>query len=86
MENNKDDKPLRIRRPAATDKGRAVEATQNPNLMDINRLSKYLDIKVSTLRAWVSTRQIPFFKLGNLVRFRRSEIDAWIESQRQQPR
>lgn len=43
-------------------------------------LSKYLDIPVSTIRAWIIKRTIPFRKIGVLVRFDLAEIERWIES------
>ena len=53
---------------------------------DIKALSQYLDIKRSTLYAWVEQRKIPFVKIHGLIRFRCDEIDRWVESFRpQQP-
>ena len=54
--------------------------------MDIGELSAYLHIKRSTLYAWVGEDRIPHVKLGRLIRFRRDEIDQWIESHRPAPR
>ncbi|MBX7147707.1 helix-turn-helix domain-containing protein [bacterium] len=50
----------------------------NP-LWDINKTAAMLSVSVSTLRDWVYKRQIPFKKVGNLVRFDPSEIQKWIE-------
>ena len=48
--------------------------------MDIKTLSEYLNIKTSTLYAWVSRKRIPYIKIGGLIRFRKEEIDPWVES------
>jgi len=48
--------------------------------MDIRELSEYLKIKTSTLYAWVSQKRIPYIKIGGLIRFRKEEIDPWVES------
>ena len=39
-----------------------------------------------TIYAWVQQGKIPAFKIGATWRFRRSEIDAWLETQRTGPR
>jgi excisionase family DNA binding protein len=52
-------------------------------LWDIGELGKRASIKVATLRKYVARREIPFVKVGRLVRFRPSEIENWI-SQRAQ--
>ena len=45
----------------------------------IQDLSNYLGIKTSTLYAWVGEKKIPHYKVGQLVRFKKSEIDLWME-------
>jgi excisionase family DNA binding protein len=47
-------------------------------LLDIRELSNYLAIKRSTLYSKIGRGEIPFYKIGNLVRFRQSEIDEWL--------
>ena len=46
---------------------------------DIKALSDYLQIKVSTLYAWSAQGKIPSIKIRGVVRFRKDEIDAWLE-------
>lgn len=48
-------------------------------MISIQELAAYLNIKISTLYAWVHSRQIPYYKVGRLVKFRKSEIDEWLE-------
>jgi len=43
-------------------------------------LSGYLNIKTSTLYAWVSQNKIPYIKIGGLIRFRKEEIDPWVDA------
>jgi len=45
---------------------------------DISDLSIYLKVKVKTLYAMVSN--IPHYRVGRLIRFRKEEIDSWMES------
>jgi excisionase family DNA binding protein len=53
--------------------------------MDIEELSEYLGIKKSTLYAKVASKQIPHYKIERLVRFKKDEIDLWMESVKQEP-
>ncbi len=47
---------------------------------DIKKLSAYLNIKLSTLYAWVAQGRIPHVKIHGLIRFRPEEIEAWVAS------
>ncbi len=44
----------------------------------IDELSQYLGIKKSSLYSMVERREIPFYKIGRLVRFKKTDIDAWV--------
>jgi excisionase family DNA binding protein len=48
----------------------------------VGDVSKYLSVKPSTIYMWAKTGQIPHFKLNKALRFRKTEIDAWMESHR----
>ncbi|MGH9426446.1 MAG: helix-turn-helix domain-containing protein [Terriglobia bacterium] len=48
--------------------------------LDIRQLSDYLCIKRSTLYAWAAQGKIPCLKLHGLLRFRRVDIEHWIDS------
>lgn len=48
-------------------------------LLTIQQLSDYLSIKRSTLYAWVEQGFIPHYKMNRLIRFKKEEIDAWLE-------
>jgi len=45
--------------------------------LTINDLSIYLGIKPKTLYARI--KEIPHYKVGRLVRFRKEDVDAWME-------
>jgi len=51
--------------------------------LTIDDLAQYLNMRRSTVYSWVENKQIPFFRFGRLLRFRREEIDAWTESHRE---
>lgn len=52
--------------------------------LDIKELTQYLNIKTSTLYAWVAQGRIPAIKIHGLIRFQKEEIDAWGESFRKE--
>lgn len=47
---------------------------------DIEDLSNYLKVKIKTLYAMVPG--IPHYRVGKLIRFKRREIDSWMERNR----
>ena len=52
--------------------------------MDILKLSKYLGMKASTLYSLVEQKKIPHYKVGRLVRFKKSDIDLWMEENKKE--
>ena len=52
------------------------------DLMTETQAAIALDTSVGTLQVWRSTGRyaIPFIKIGRNVRYRRSDLNAWIES------
>ncbi len=49
--------------------------------LTIQQLADYLSIKPSSLYSKIS--EIPHYRIGRLLRFRRREVDAWIETKRE---
>jgi len=48
-------------------------------LWNITEAAKYLSMSVAYLRKQVRLRAVPFFRIGGkAIRFRRSELDAWL--------
>lgn len=45
-------------------------------------LMEYLKIKRSTLQKLMNKGDLPYFKLGRRILFKKEEIDRWIESKR----
>ena len=48
-------------------------------ILNVDELSEYLGIKKSCLYSKVERKEIPHYKIGRLVRFKRSDIDLWME-------
>lgn len=54
------------------------------DFLTINEVSEYLKIKPSTLYSWVKVGEIPHYKLHKMVRFRKGDIDIWMEGHRRE--
>ncbi len=54
-----------------------------PELLTRAQAAEYLGTTVGTLSTWACTRavEVPFVKIGRNVRYRRRDLDAWLESQ-----
>ena len=48
--------------------------------LTIEGLALHLKLAEQTIRRWVLNRDIPFHKIKKVVRFRLSEIEAWIDA------
>lgn len=53
----------------------------NDNYISIAEAAEYLGIKTVTLRNWIKKDEyIPAYKIGKLWKFKRSELDEWVNS------
>jgi len=43
-----------------------------------------LSVRPSTVYQWVSSGEIPHYRLGRIVRFRRKDLEAWVEGFRKE--
>ena len=58
-----------------------LEAQPFQEWWDIKRAATYLDVSVPFLRKAVRERRVPFARAGSkALRFRRSDLDRWLES------
>jgi len=55
------------------------------SLMNIKELAEYLQVDVTTLYTWSQKGKIPAMKLGVVWRYRKEDIDEWLEQQKIQP-
>jgi excisionase family DNA binding protein len=49
-------------------------------LMDVKGLADYLKVKESWVYEKIHTKKIPFQKAGRFPRFRKKQIDKWLEN------
>ena len=54
-------------------------------IFDIRGLAHYLKVYESWLYKQVSFKAIPYFKCGKYIRFKKSAIDKWVESETVKP-
>ncbi len=50
-------------------------------ILDVPGVARYLGVTSQRVYDAVALGEMPYFKVGRYVRFKRSKIDAWIESQ-----
>ena len=54
-------------------------------LLTLPEVAQYLGLAERTIYLWAQQGRMPAFKLGSAWRFRRSEVDGWLETQRTGP-
>lgn len=52
------------------------------NYINLDEAAEYLSIKPATLRSWIKNpkNEVPAYKIGRMWKFKRTEIDAWVNS------
>mgnify|MGYP001299549884 CR=1 FL=1 len=63
---------------------RAKSKTVSSPLMSLQEVADYIQVSNRTILVWAHKGDIPGFKLGNIWRFKKTDIDAWIEACRDQ--
>ncbi len=53
--------------------------TEKESLWTKRELAEFLNVGVKTIDKWVCSKSIPFLKLGRSVRFRRREVELWLQ-------
>ncbi len=56
------------------------------NLLTPQELADELGVRISTIYHWSHIGYIPAVKLGNLLRFRRSSVEKWLEKRERKVR
>jgi len=58
------------------------KSENDEQLMTLPDVAKYLQVKERTVYSWTQSEKIPAVKLNGVWRFRKSEIDEWIEKKK----
>ena len=48
-------------------------------LLNVKQVAEYLQLKESTIYSWAQDGKVPAIKIGRTWRFRRSDLDTWLE-------
>ena len=48
-------------------------------ILEIKQLSNYLQVSISEIRKLVRQKNIPYFRIGNRIKFDLVNINLWIE-------
>jgi PTS system nitrogen regulatory IIA component len=51
-------------------------------LMSVREIAEYLNVNISSIYMWSQKGQIPAIKMGTMWRYRRSEIEDWLNAHR----
>jgi len=49
-------------------------------LLSVNDVAEYLDVPKSTIRYWCFTKRLSHYKIGRHLKFEKSVIDKFLES------
>jgi len=53
--------------------------------LTIQEVSEYLNLRRSTIYSMVEAGEIPYYRVGRLIRFKQNDVDLWMEDHRKEP-
>ena len=68
--------------PPSDAPGAGADSALLPNLVDIDTVSRSLGISMRQVRRFVAEGQIPYVRVGHLIRFDPGELNRWIDERR----
>ena len=58
-----------------------VNDRSEDNYIGLEEAAEYLDIKPITLRRWLKSKpDLPKYQIGKLWKFKKSELDVWVQN------
>ena len=48
--------------------------------LSVDEIANHLGVKRDTVYRWISDRELPSHKIGRLWKFKKDQVDAWVES------
>lgn len=54
------------------------------SFLNVKGVSEYLTLKASSIYSLVEEKKIPHYRIGKQIRFKKSDIDEWMEQQKQE--
>ena len=64
----------------AKKKGIAMTDNYNENWISITEAAEHLGVTKDSIRNWIKKTNIPAHKIGELWKFKKSELDEWVKS------
>lgn len=58
----------------------------NKQMYDLKTIANYLNVSIPFMRKLVQSKSIPYYKLGNRIKFDLKEVNEWVETHRQKER
>jgi excisionase family DNA binding protein len=52
--------------------------------LTVNEVSEYLSVKPSTLYLMVESGELPHYRIGRLIRFKKDDVNQWMEAHRRE--
>ena len=59
---------------------------EDKGLLKIDEVAQILNVKTSWIRSAVFKKEIPYIKVGNLLRFKKEELNEWMRQKTITPR
>lgn len=59
---------------------------KNERLLNTREVADLLGFAPATVQDWFERGELPGFRIAGRLRFRESELEVWLEAQRQAPR
>ena len=60
----------------------APVAAGDDQVLTLKELAQYLEVEMATLDEWAAKRKIPAYQEENTWKFRKSEVDRWIQEEK----
>jgi excisionase family DNA binding protein len=60
------------------------EVDKSEKFLTVLDVASLLSVRPSTVYQWVSLGEIPHYRLGRIVRFRRKDLEVWVEGFRKE--
>jgi excisionase family DNA binding protein len=61
-----------------------MSTATSSDLLNREQAAEYLGVRPQTLSSWacLGRYELPFIKVGRLIRYRKGDLDAWLETRR----
>jgi excisionase family DNA binding protein len=57
-----------------------LETVMEDRWLSVDEIAVYLGIKRDTVYKWIAEKRIPACKIGRLWKFKKGEVDEWVQS------